>query len=174
MKRLYFLTRDIDSVDEISERLHKAGISDWNFHVLSNNKSELHQHHLHSTTPIQELDIVRGGELGVILGLVGGVLAGLAFIFAFGIDLNWVSFSALVIFCAMFGTWLGGMIGVSNENYKIRRFHDEIDRGYLLLMVDVDKKQRKGFLNIINQYPSVMPAGEDSTLVNPFARPLAH
>jgi hypothetical protein len=171
MKRLYFLTRDIDAADEISERLHKAGITDWNFHVLSKNKSELHRHRLHATTPLQELDIIRGGEIGVIVGVLAGAIAALVFL-RVGFDLNWLGFSAAVVLFALFGTWLGGMIGVSSENYKIRRFHNFIERGYLLLMVDVAKDQQKGFMDIISLYPTVSPAGEDTTVVNPFAKPV--
>jgi hypothetical protein len=174
MKRLYYLTRDIDSVDAISDRLHKAGISDWNFHVLSKNKSELHKHHLHSTNPWHELDIVRGGERGVLMGLMVGFLVLATLAFVFNIALHWMIAVSILALITLFGTWVGGMIGLSTENYKIRKFHDKIDQGYMLLMVDVARDQAEAFAFIINQYATVHAAGEDSTVVNPFENPIAH
>jgi len=174
MKRLYYLTRDINALDAISDQLHKAGISDWNFHILSKNKSELHKHHLHATNPWHELDIVRGGERGVVFGLALGTMVLVILNVAFGVALNWMMAVAILAFLTLFATWLGGMIGLSTENYKIRKFHDKIDQGYMLLMVDVAKDQAEEFAFIINQYSSVKAAGQDTSLVNPFDSAIAH
>jgi hypothetical protein len=38
MKRLYYLTDNIEAAEQLSERLHKDGIIDWNFHVLGREK----------------------------------------------------------------------------------------------------------------------------------------
>lgn len=172
MKRLYYLTRDIDSLDDISDRLHKAGVTDWNFHVLGKNKSELHRHHLHATNPLHEYDIVRSGERGVLFGVALSI-AVLAFMnFGLGITLHWMVAVALVAFITLFSTWLGGMIGLSTENYKIRRFHDKIEQGFMLLMVDVERDKVDDFSKIIDQYPTVFAAGEDSTVINPLEKAL--
>ena len=35
-----------------------------------------------------------------------------------------------------FGAWAGGFIGISNDNHHISRFHDALEEGDTLLMVD--------------------------------------
>jgi hypothetical protein len=70
MKRLYFLTDDIDKAEQISNELHREGISDWNFHVMSKDAAGLKRHHLHSTNVLlHEKDTVRAGERGAMLGV---------------------------------------------------------------------------------------------------------
>ena len=53
--------------------------------------------------------------------------------------LKWTFFAILVlaVVCAMIGSWISGMIAVSIPNSRLRRFQPAIDRGEILLMVDV-------------------------------------
>ena len=92
MKRLYYLTDNIEAAEQLSERLHKDGITDWNFHVLGKDKANIVKHHLHSTTPLQELDIIRSGERGVITGLAVGMLfvAVMMMTSNFGQNVHWL------------------------------------------------------------------------------------
>ena len=41
MKRLYYLTDSINCAQNISDKLHQKGITDWNFHIMSKNKDDL-------------------------------------------------------------------------------------------------------------------------------------
>jgi hypothetical protein len=176
MKRLYYLTDSVDTAERVSDRLHQDGISDWNFHVLGKDKAQLVRHHLHGTTPIQELDIVRSGERGVLMGIGIGILVTtyIAFFTSLGASLNWLALSGLVFLFACFGAWLGGLVGISTENYKIRRFHKDIDAGRYLLLVDVSADQRQNVESVMATFSGITKAGEDSTLVNPFSDSIAH
>jgi hypothetical protein len=171
MKRLYYLTDNIEAAEQLSEHLHKEGITDWNFHVLGKDKANIVKHHLHSTTPLQELDIIRSGERGVITGLIIGALfvAVMVMTSNFGKDVHWLWLAAGVGFFAFFGAWVGGLIGVSTENYKIKKFHNHIKAGQYLLLIDVDVLQKHFVESIVTkQYTSIWKAGEDTTLISPF------
>jgi hypothetical protein len=170
MKRLYYLTHDIDVADSVSTLLHENGISDWNFHVLSKDEAGIKKHHLKSATPIHELDILRSGERGLIYGAVMAVVL----IFLVGQYTRWFDlFGALGVFgigliTVGFSTWVGGFVGMQTENYKIRRFHGAIEKGCYLLMVDVSAKQKDDIELLMHGQKGVKKAGEDSTLVLPF------
>lgn len=172
MKRLYYLTENADAAELASDSLHNNGITDWNFHVLGKDKANVIKHHLHSTTPLHELDIIRSGERGVLLGFLSGiVVAVVVATFAstgetFSILLQSLTIIALF---SLFGAWLGGLVGVSTENYKIRRFHDDIEAGSLLLMIDVSAAEQASVVEMLKRIPQIRPAGEDSTVINPFA-----
>ncbi len=172
MKRLYYLTDSIDAAEQLSDRLHDEGITDWNFHVLGKDKANIVRHHLHNTTPIQELDIIRSGERGVLLGFTIGIvmICYIAMFTALGSQLNWLSLVAGVVLFSMFGAWVGGMVGVSNENYKIRRFHRDIENGNYLLLVDVNRDQLARVESIVGRFSQVRKAGEDTTVIHPFAK----
>jgi len=90
MKRLYYLTESIDAAEKLSERLHSEGITDWNFHVLGKDKANIVRHHLHSTTPLQELDIVRSGERGILMSLAVGIFFVVVLFTVFGEGFHWL------------------------------------------------------------------------------------
>ncbi len=171
MKRLYYLTDNIEAAEQLSERLHKDGITDWNFHVLGKDKANIVKHHLHSTTPLQELDIIRSGERGVITGLAVGMLfvAVMMMTSNFGQNVHWLWLAAAVGFFASFGAWVGGLIGISSVNYKIKKFHNHIEVGQYLLLIDVETLQKPLIESIVTkQFTSIWKAGEDTTFISPF------
>jgi hypothetical protein len=175
MKRLYYLTKNITIAERVSDRLHEEGITDWHFHVLAKDKANVVRHHLHSSTALQELDIIRSGERGVLGGFLVGIIAagGMALFIATGEPMSlWIQATIVFLF-SCFGAWIGGLVGVSSENYKIRRFHDDIEAGALLIMVDVTLDQRRAMKDVIDEFDQIREAGEDSTFTTPFSTPAA-
>jgi len=174
MKRLYYITGDIDAADSISRTLHEAGISDWNFHVLSKDKAGLNTHSIHSTTPFHERDIVRSGERGALIGAVLGLSAALI-LTAINViptsGMGYVAMAALVFVCTMHGAWAGGMFGIQTENYKVKQFHEELEEGQYLLMIDVMPTDEQTILKLMSLCHEAIPMGNDSTVITPFGKP---
>jgi len=170
MKRLYYMTADINALEQASNTLHNEGIDDWNIHVLCKDKAALARRDLHATTPIQELDIVRSGERGALLGIAVGVIVipVIAIFFSVGGDISPAAQLASVFVLACFGAWIGGLVGISSENYKIRRFHHDIEQGKYLLMIDIDISQRLRIEKMMAHFLLLEKSGEDSTFINPF------
>lgn len=169
MKRLYYLADNLDIVDDVAQTLQREGISGWNFHVLSRDDAGLYNHHLHSATPLQQRDIIRGGERGALTGLCGGIL--FAIVLLQILELSTVH-SALVSAVAiaiptLFGAWAGGLVGLSLDNYKIARFHDDIAAGRALLMIDVKPAHDSRVVQLMRMF-AVEAAGEDSIFIAPF------
>ncbi|MFZ5603035.1 MAG: hypothetical protein ACOY7J_11340, partial [Pseudomonadota bacterium] len=42
-----------------------------------------------------------------------------------------------------FGAWTGGIVGISHENHHIARFHDALEQGDTLLMLDAYSPQQE-------------------------------
>ena len=114
MRRLYYIADDLPTTRAISETLHEEGISDWNFHVVAKDEDGLYRHHVHSATPIQQLDIVHTGERFAMIGAAVGLVAGL--IAYFSASLSPLAVFAITLVAGLFGAWLGGMVGSSREN----------------------------------------------------------
>lgn len=174
MKRLYYLTKNINIAEKVSDRLHEEGITDWHFHVLGKDQANVISHHLHSATPLQELDIIRSGERGVLGGfLTGMVVVGLLAMFTHvGEQMTLLTKVGTVILFSFFGAWLGGLVGVSSENYKIRRFHNDIEAGEFLMMIDVTQDQKRAVRDVMDEFDQIREEGEDSTFINPFDSPV--
>ncbi len=173
MQRLYYLADDVDVTERVSEALHKEGTSDWNFHVLAKDEAGLCTHHVHRATPYQQLDVVRTGERWGLIGAAIGLLAGLV-CFAWQ-PLPWETNTVMVVMMMLiggfFGAWQGGMVGLTRESYKIAPFHDDIEAGRYLIMVDVKREDRPRVRDLMNmEFPKVQRCGSSSTLINPFER----
>jgi hypothetical protein len=174
MRRLYYVAEDLETTQQISDALHQAGITDWNFHVLAKDEGGLYRHHIHSATPIHQLDIIHTGGRWSIVGACVCLLAGLTV--HLGGLLPWTTslfdVALFTILGGLFGAWQGGMVGLSRENYKIAPFHDDIEAGRYLVMVDVKTDNKARVREIMNmQFPQVRFSGRDTTLINPLERP---
>lgn len=171
MKRLYYLTSSMDNVASLVHDLHQDGISDWHLHVLSLNEAGLYHRQIHSASIIQQNDVIHSGEQGVMVGAAIGLLVALLLEWfpPFGWDLNFPALAAIGSVFTLFGAWSGGLAGSTRENYKVARFHDSLEQGQHLMMVDVNKQQEATIKNHIHdKHPEAQFMGADSPWILPF------
>jgi hypothetical protein len=137
MKRLYFLVPNLRSAETIVDDLLLARVEERHMHVLAKRGTPLKA--LPEASLLQKSDFVPAVQRGVGLGGAVGTLAGLVAVslppagpvIAGGIIL------ASALAGAGVGAWLGGMVGMNIGNTRLKRFEDAIERGELLVMVDV-------------------------------------
>lgn len=169
MRRLYYLTRSFDSLDKISADVHQHGVSDWRFHIVSKDEAGLYTHRLHRAGVLDRTDIVRFIERGLMFGAIFGFVLTVGLQVFGGIQWPLLAWIALIAFFTLAGGWLGGFGGITGENYRIRRFHTDIEKGEHLVMVDVPKKHVAKMKQIMAEnHPEARPQGETSSLNNPF------
>ena len=71
MKRHYYISDDLDDLDHIEEALEKAGVSTPQMHVLSRDDAGVALHeHLHPVEAVLKKDVVRGTEIGAVIGVI--------------------------------------------------------------------------------------------------------
>ncbi len=172
MKRLYYLTGDLDSTEQISSDLHREGISDWHFHVLSKDDAGLYKRHVHSANFIHKLDVVRYAERGAIVGFMLALMATAYVIIAepFGPSTSGLVYVAVFGFITLFGAWVGGLSGIATENQQIAAYHAEIEAGKYLLLIDVRPTEEERVRQLLsNKHPEAQYLRSGSTFVNPFS-----
>jgi hypothetical protein len=139
MRRLYFLLPDLDTTKKVIDELLLARIEDRHIHVVAR-----------ENTPLEDLpeasfqsDVGPAIEQGLALGGATGILAGLVAITfpPAGWVLGGGAVLALTLFGAGVGGFFSGMIGLDVEDRRIQKFHDAIESGELLMLVDVPKKR---------------------------------
>lgn len=171
MRRLYYLTEDLAATQRIADALHRAGLKSWNFHVLSRDEAGLYQRHIHSGNPIHWRDVIRSGERGALIGFAIGLWLGVIAIMLMDLSDNAqlaVQFGVTLV-PTLFGAWVGGLVGLSNENYKIQRFHGELESGRHLLLIDIDRSFVPMVRKLMSHFPA-FEAGSDSPAILPFDR----
>lgn len=154
MRRLYYLTNDIDRAARIARELERCRVSQRRIHVLSRNEGGLMTRHLHGASYLDRLDIVHRGLQGLVVGLMlGVVLLGMT-LWLLERPFEPSAQLALVALTTLFGSWIGGLIGFAYENHRLAAFHDAVELGQHLIMVDVpgrDVERVRSLIEGLNQ-----------------------
>lgn len=160
MKRLYYLTDSIDCVEQIASEVHRWGISDWNFHVLSKDRTGLSKHQNHADSSIHQKSIVPTSERGLLIGVAAGIAAalGASLLIPLLESVGRIPFAMLVFACALLGAWSIALFGRHEEQQKLRKFQHDIESGKHLIMVDVKKDQIELVRKIMGQHPEAVAA----------------
>jgi len=177
MRRLYYMAEHIDDAEAVTRALAAEGVGHWHLHVLSKDEAGLYTHKIHSANPIHQLDLLHTGARFAIVGLVCGlliaaILLGLQYLGVVGLVIDAWVFAGLGGLGLCFGAWEGGLVGLSRENYKIERYHDDIEAGKYLIMVDVTPEQRPFVKEMMNfDFPHIPYRGGGSTRIRVLDRP---
>jgi hypothetical protein len=174
VRRLYYIADDLPTTQALSEALHEAGVTEWHFHVVAKDEHGLYRHQIHSATPFQRRDVIHCAAQWAMLGAVAGIAPGIVGYLYWAVP--WTPAALTILFCILGGAVAGAVGGAAagcwRENYKLEPFHDEIEAGRLLIMVDVRQESRHHVREIMNMgFPRVRYCGKDTTIVNPFKRP---
>lgn len=174
MRRLYYLIDDIPATENVVRSLRERGMAEGSYHVLACDDDGMVRRHLHAATIWQRYDLVHWGERGLMVGLLIGTVFALWLALAkpLGVGLSWLAFGFVIALITAFGTWVGGMVGISHENYKIESFHDELQAGRCLLLIDVTDVPSAAGLRawMAATWPGATFELEETGVVEPFER----
>lgn len=137
IKRIYFVVPSSEVARAIVNELLVARVEEKHMHIVAKRGTDLHE--LPEASMLQKSDFVPavqrglalGGAVGTLAGLVGIAVAPGAAVIAGGAIL------ASSLAGAGVGAWLSGMVGLSIGNTRHKQFEDAIERGELLMLIDV-------------------------------------
>ena len=165
MRRIYFLLPDVHSAQTIINELLLLRVEWRHIHVIANHNVPLKE--LPEATLAQRSDLLpalaRGTTMGGFTGMLAGLVA-LAFPPA-GLTIAGGAVVAITLCGAGFGAWTATMIGVDVPNTRLRRFEQAIERGELLMMVDVAKDRVEEIEEVIKlRHAEANIQGTDPTI----------
>jgi hypothetical protein len=152
MKRLYFLVPDVESSKKIVDDLLVARVEERHLHVLARRSTPME--HLPEASLLQKSDFVPAAQRGLAVGGGVGTLAGLVAISlpAAGPVIAGGIILASALAGAGVGAWLGGMVGMNVGSSRLRQFEEAVERGELLMMVDVPRKRVDEITEMIRRH----------------------
>jgi hypothetical protein len=161
MKRHFYISDDLDDLEEIELQLEDAGVTTPQIHVLSEDDAGVKAHRLNDVEAVLRRDVVHGTELGAVVGVIGASII-LLVAWATGIaeTITWVPPIFLSIIILGFCTWEGGFIGIQKPHKEFKRFQDTLRSGKHVLLVDVSQDQESILQQVTNAHPKLAPAGE--------------
>jgi hypothetical protein len=164
-RRLYFLLPDVPSTQQVVNDLLLARVEARRMHVLGRRDTDLRE--LPQANVLQKTDVIHGAQTGVVLGAALGALGGVLFtIYPPGDStLPLVTILVGALLGALFGFWASSLVGAAVPNSRLKPFQVWIERGMLLLMIDVPSRDMRRIADlVIHQHPQAVPGGSEPTI----------
>lgn len=142
-RRLYFVLPDIETSRKVERALLLAHVESRQMHFLG--KRGVDMKDLPEATAAQKTNLLRGLYIGFFAGVITGLLAGLYLYFT--PDTLGMQIPPFVIFIcaslgAILGAWISGpLIGASTPNSSIQSYAPLLQKGHVLLILDVPPKR---------------------------------
>ena len=164
-RRLYFVLPDIASAHKTADDLLLARFEDRHMHFLAKRGTDLGK--LHEAGSPQKSDRAHGAQTGMVAGAVCGLMASVA-VFMLQPDDFHVRHGfvlGMTLLGALFGFWIGSMVGSSVPNSRLQQFHRDMDEGRILLMVDVPSLRMEEIRELIGlRHPEADARGFEPTI----------
>ena len=160
MRRHYYISTDLDDLEQIEKDLKAAGVTTPQIHVLSNDDTGVEEHHLHQVEAVLKKDVVHGTERGAVVGVLAAIaVLFVAWVTGINETYTWVPAIFLSVIVLGFCTWEGGLIGIQEPHVDFARFQDDLEEGKHILFVDFDPDQEQILSQVVSSHPGLEDAG---------------
>jgi len=160
-RRLYFMLPDVASARAMLDEMLLARIEVGHIHFLARRGALPAD--LPEASVLQKTDIVHGAQIGMMIGGVCGLVGGFLVV-AFPPE-GTAPRLVTVLVVALFGAWASSMAASQVANSKLKPFHAEIERGKVLMMVDVPFAKVQAINELIaRRHPEAICGGTEPTI----------
>ena len=161
MKRHFYITDDLDELEQVEQELESNGVDTPQIHVFSEKDAEVGSHQLNEVEAVLKKDVVHSMEIGAVTGIICAALVLAMAYFAGWTEsaAGWVPFIFLAIVILGFCTWEGGLFGIQEPHYQFKRFQNALRDGKHVLFVDVDPHQEDTLSQVVQRHPQLQVAG---------------
>jgi hypothetical protein len=162
VRRLYFLVPNAETGRKVVDELLLAHIEWKHIHVLAKRGTPLED--LPEASFWQKSDIIPAMLRAVPMGGGTGILCGLV---ALALEPHLVIAGGAVLLASSLagvgvGVWIGGMVGLNVGNTRLKAFQEAIERGELLVIVDVPRDRVEEIsARIKRTHPEAHPEGTE-------------
>ncbi len=150
MRRIYFLAPNVKVTHAIVDELRTMSIEDRHMHVLAKRDTPLED--LPEASEFQKTDFIPAVERGAALGATTGLLAGLVGLRFAGFAIAGGPVLGILVYGATIGAMMSGLAGLQVGNSKVKQYEDAIEKGEILVMVDIDKDKIGEISKVITKH----------------------
>lgn len=164
-RRLYFMVPDVISARGLLDEMLLARIEIRHMHFLARRGTLPAD--LPEASVLQKTDFVHGAQLGALIGAAAGVFGGFLVILfpPDGVSVQLVAVLIGGLAGALLGMWISSMAASAIPNSKLKAFHSDIDRGWVLLMADVPMRRVSEISQLVaRRHPEAVSGGFEPTI----------
>lgn len=165
-RRLYFMLPNVRSARAMLDELLLARIEERHMHFMAREGTLLPD--MPDASVLQKTDLVHGAQLGMLIGGLAGLGAGvlMAVFPPQGLTMSTLAILAGAVGGALFGAWASGMNAAAIPNTRLAPFLERIERGEVLLIVDVPHRRTGEIEEMVAwRHPEVAFGGEEPPMV---------
>ncbi len=161
MKRYFYIGNDLHELDQVQAELESSGFSKPQIHVYSEDDGGVNTcKHLNNMEPVLKKDVVRGTQLGAVIGVAASAsILLLAWFTGWYSTATWVPFIFLAVVLLGFCTWEGGFLGIQETHRDFKRFKPVIESGKHVFFVDTEIEQHPVLTRVMEKHPNLEKAG---------------
>ena len=143
---------DIDTANTVVDELLLKRIDDHHIHVVAKEGTPMGD--LPEANLFQKSDFIPAMERGLAVGGITGLVAGIAAISfpPLGVVFGGGAVLGTSLAGAGVGAWISGMIGMDVPNSQIEKFEGAIEKGEVLMMVDIPKERVEEIEALVQQH----------------------
>ncbi|MGR9088316.1 MAG: DUF1269 domain-containing protein [Gammaproteobacteria bacterium] len=150
MRRIYFLSPDIETTHKIVDELRSVGFEDRHMHILAKRDTPLVD--MPEASEFQKTDFIPAMERGAALGATTGLIAGLVGLRFAGFAIAGGPVLGILFYGATIGAMMSGLAGLQVGNSKVKQYEEAIERGELLIMLDIPKERIEAIRKLITKH----------------------
>ena len=165
MRRIYFLLPDVDVARKVVDELLLARIDEHHIHVIAKEGTPMED--LPEASLAQKSDVMPAVGRGIAVGGATGILAGVVAVTfpPAGLALGGGAILAMGLAGSGFGVMMSTMIGVSVPSSRLKQFEDAVNKGEILMLVDVPKARVDEIEAMVKQHhPDADIEGTEPTI----------
>ncbi|MCV6604243.1 MAG: NAD/FAD-utilizing enzyme [Porticoccaceae bacterium] len=161
MKRHYYISSDLDDLENIERELESQGFTTPQIHVLSLNDADVAKRdNLNDVEAVLRKDVVNGTIVGAIIGVLAATVVLLvAHLSGLPEKATWMPFIFLAIIVLGFCTWEGGLFGIQEPHKHFKRFQKQLKQGHHVFFVDTRPDQESILASVVGNHPRLHDAG---------------
>ena len=162
MKRLFYISDDLDDLENVEQELESKGIDTPQIHILSLSDADVEHHDLHQVEDVLKRDVVHSMEMGAIIGvIIAAIILCVAYFAGWTESVaGWLPFIFLAVIVLGFCTWEGGLFGIQEPHYQFKQFQQALNEGKHVFFVDIAVEQEDILKEVTKRHPKLKMAGE--------------
>ncbi len=168
MKRFYYMSSDLDNLEQVEHDLEASGIARPQIYLLSNDDVAVNARDVNPVGSFLKTDVIHAGEIGAVLGAIAAaIVLTVSHLSGIAAQVGWAPFIFLAIVAFGFTTWEAGFIGMQAPNSHFRRFEKALAAGKHVLFVETTPQDEKCLKSVMKKHPSLERAGTEVTHTGP-------
>jgi len=168
MKRLFYVTNDLDDAESISNEVHAVGIDDHHFYVISRDADGIKTHHLHGSARLEKTHLIAAGERTTFILLL--FCASLCALYLFTDLFSFFDTIPVLLITLLLVSgliWVLAKMANSFDSYFLQMFRQRLNDGEVVIIIDVAKAQSNNVELIMRTHSKALFIADSSNLGAP-------